>query len=195
MTWLTAARPDDLIRLLWLAWIVPWWGFAVWSSKTVGSPGLGRQVWFRVLVVAGAVLLFGLRARDGAIRLVWWQPTFTQSLPFLVVAALGFAFTWWARFTLGRLWSSGVTRKAGHHVVNTGPYGIVRHPIYTGLFASAIATAAVPLTPLTILGAALIVAGFYTKARVEERFLRAELGAPYGDYATRVPMLVPFSRR
>ena len=80
----------------------------------------------------------------------------------------GFAFTWWARLTIGTLWSSGVTRKADHRVVDTGPYGLVRHPIYTGLIAAAFATAFVPLTPLTLAGAALITFGFFLKGRLEE---------------------------
>ena len=48
----------------------------------------------------------------------------------------GFLFAWWARLHLGRLWSGTVTRKADHRIVDTGPYAIVRHPIYTGLLAS-----------------------------------------------------------
>ncbi len=34
---------------------------------------------------------------------------------------------------LGRLWSGNITRKTGRRVIDTGPYALVRHPIYTGL--------------------------------------------------------------
>jgi protein-S-isoprenylcysteine O-methyltransferase Ste14 len=47
-------------------------------------------------------------------------------------------------------------------------------------------------TALGWLGMALLTCGWYVKARLEERFLRAELGEAYAEYATRVPMLVPF---
>ncbi len=69
----------------------------------------------------------------------------------------------------------------------------VRHPIYTGLIAAIAATAAAQATVTGCLGAALIAFGLWLKARVEEDFLTAELGADaYGAYRRRVPMLVPF---
>ena len=102
-------------------------------------------------------------------------------------------FAWWARIHLGRLWSGTITRKENHHVVDSGPYALVRHPIYTGLIAAIAATAAAQATVTGLLGAALIAFGLWLKARVEEDFLTAELGADaYGAYRGRVPMLVPF---
>ena len=48
-------------------------------------------------------------------------------------------------------------------------------------------------TPRVYIGAVLVLVGYWMKARVEERFLRAELGAQaYDAYAARTAMLVPF---
>ena len=94
---------------------------------------------------------------------------------------------------LGRLWSGTVTAKAGHHVVDTGPYGLVRHPIYTGLLLAILATMAAKGTLWGIAGAVLLTIGIVMKARLEESFLRGELGSAYDDYAKRVPMLMPFA--
>jgi protein-S-isoprenylcysteine O-methyltransferase Ste14 len=106
---------------------------------------------------------------------------------------LGLIFAWWARIHLGRLWSARITRKEGHKVIDTGPYAFVRHPIYTGLIFAALATAAERGSALAVLGAVLFCAGYWMKARLEERFLRQELGADaYDRYATRTAMLVPF---
>jgi protein-S-isoprenylcysteine O-methyltransferase Ste14 len=91
------------------------------------------------------------------------------------------------------MWSGWITKKECHHIVDTGPYGIVRHPIYTGLIASAFATALMKGTILALLGATVMTLGFWIKARLEERFLREQLGlATYDDYRRRVPMLMPF---
>jgi protein-S-isoprenylcysteine O-methyltransferase Ste14 len=69
----------------------------------------------------------------------------------------------------------------------------VRHPIFTGLDAAAIALGLLSGRILPMIGAALIVLGCWIKARLEERFLRGELGeAAYDAYAARTPMLVPF---
>ena len=93
------------------------------------------------------------------------------------LAAAGFLFAWWARIYLGRLWSGSITRKEGHRVVDTGPYRFVRHPIYTGIIIAGIATAAVNGTLRGVIGAVLLIVGYWLKARIEERFLRSELGA------------------
>jgi protein-S-isoprenylcysteine O-methyltransferase Ste14 len=88
-----------------------------------------------------------------------------------------------------------VVTKAGHHVVDTGPYSLVRHPIYSGLIFAAFATAIEKGSSFALLGAATITLAFYTKARREEHFLRAELGKDaYDAYARKTAMLVPFPR-
>jgi protein-S-isoprenylcysteine O-methyltransferase Ste14 len=113
----------------------------------------------------------------------------------LVISLGGFAFTWWARIALGRLWSSSVTRKVNHSIVMRGPYRIVRHPVYCGIIIAALATAAMRGLALAYVGAMLMVFGFFLKARVEEDFLKSELGPEqYSTYARKVPMLVPFLR-
>ena len=76
---------------------------------------------------------------------------------------------------------------------DTGPYGFVRHPIYTGLIIALLATAVTEATPVALSGAVLIALGLWVKARAEERFLLSELGQEaYESYRRRVPMLVPF---
>ena len=86
-----------------------------------------------------------------------------------------------------------VTKKEGHHVVDTGPYGIVRHPIYAGIIAAAIGTAVAKGTILSMGGAGLLTIGLVMKARLEEVWLRAQLGTEYEAYRKRVPMLVPLA--
>ena len=94
-----------------------------------------------------------------------------------------------------QLWSAFVTRKAGHRIVDTGPYGIVRHPIYTGIILAAVALAIIKGTVVAITGALLTALGFWVKARLEEGFLREQLGAEaYDAYRRRVPMLAAFGR-
>jgi protein-S-isoprenylcysteine O-methyltransferase Ste14 len=69
----------------------------------------------------------------------------------------------------------------------------VRHPIYTGVITAILATAGLRGSAGAWLGAAVMIAGFSIKARLEEEFLRKELGADaYDAYARRVPMLVPW---
>ncbi len=112
----------------------------------------------------------------------------------LVVGGIGFAI--WAARTLGRHFDMEVEVHEGHEVVNTGPFGIVRHPVYLGLavhlLGACLATGNGLLIAGTLLGAW---PALYIRASAEERLLRANLGPAYDAYAQRVPMLVPLTIR
>jgi protein-S-isoprenylcysteine O-methyltransferase Ste14 len=200
--------PDQAIYLVWDFWIVTWIAAALWSSRAVNRPGMSRELFYRVLALVGFILLFfsPLYARNGHWHFrdppgilgthLWPYPPLAVGWAMVVLAAAGIAFAWWARVYLGSLWSGSITRKEGHHVVDTGPYALVRHPIYTGLLTAAIATAIAIGEIHTVLGALCLIAAYWMKARLEESFLREELGANvYDEYRKRVPMLVPFGPR
>jgi protein-S-isoprenylcysteine O-methyltransferase Ste14 len=121
-----------------------------------------------------------------------WMPFDTKEQVLFVLAVAGLGFTWWARIHLGTLWSGTVTRKVHHKVIKTGPYAIVRHPIYTGISVALIATALLRPGWFGLAGVVLIIASFVIKYRLEERFLMEVLGPEYAAYRKKVPALVPF---
>jgi protein-S-isoprenylcysteine O-methyltransferase Ste14 len=87
-----------------------------------------------------------------------------------------------------------LTLREGHRVVDTGPYRLVRHPIYTGFITGAWALALIVGTPAALTGALVLTVVMSLKSKTEEQLLRRELGeASYDDYAARTPMLVPFA--
>lgn len=186
--------PQHTIYALWVAWVVSWTVARLWSNRTEKRDGIGAELFFRVLLFVGAILLFAFPPGHQyyAQTQLWYLG---DALKWMLVAvtAAGLLFTWWARIHIGRLWSDLVVKKAGHHVVDTGPYRLVRHPIYLGLILAAFAAAIEKGTSFALLGAAIMTLAFYIKARREERFLRAELGEnAYDTYARKTAMLVPF---
>ncbi|MDX8479431.1 isoprenylcysteine carboxylmethyltransferase family protein [Mesorhizobium sp. VK24D] len=185
-------HPGPAIAALWLIWLVSWALASFWADPVKKRAGFKAEARYRALWLAGTILLF-VPAHGYVGRLRLWTPTLAEAWICVALIALGLAFAWWARLHLGRLWSGTVTAKADHRVVDTGPYGLVRHPIYTGLLLSILATMAAKGTVWGIAGAALLLVGIVVKARLEESFLRGELGSAYDDYARRVPMLVPFA--
>jgi protein-S-isoprenylcysteine O-methyltransferase Ste14 len=179
--------------VVWAVWVVSWFIAALWSARVAKRVDWNSQLLYRVVTIAGGFLLFGVETHSyrGPDRI--WILNERISWALVGVVALGFLFAWWARIYLGSLWSGWITKKADHHIVDTGPYAFVRHPIYTGIILSAFASAAQKGTGLALLGAAIMAWGFWIKARLEERFLREELGPEaYDSYRRRVPMLVPF---
>jgi protein-S-isoprenylcysteine O-methyltransferase Ste14 len=111
-----------------------------------------------------------------------------------VLTALGMLFSIWARVSLGRNWSGRVVLKHGQELISTGPYALVRHPIYTGLLVALTGTALYDGRWRALLGLAFFAIGFWLKARSEENLLEAEFGEGYRSYRTRTPMLIPSLR-
>jgi protein-S-isoprenylcysteine O-methyltransferase Ste14 len=177
--------------VLWIGFAVSWVLAALWSDKTDKRAGIREEIGYRAVQLPGWILLaLPAHGYDGWLRL--WRLTWIEAWVCVGLIVLGFAFSWWARIYLGPLWSSTVTRKANHRVVDSGPYAIVRHPIYTGLLLAAYATTAAKGTVMGIAAAVLITLGFWLKARLEERWLSEELGPQeYQAYRRKVPMLLP----
>jgi protein-S-isoprenylcysteine O-methyltransferase Ste14 len=194
MTWMNIVlSPGAAIADLWIAFAVSWLVAALWANRTEKRIGMAAEAPYRIVMLAGAALfLVPAHGYQGWLRL--WQVNLVEAWACAGLMVAGFAFAWWARIHLGRLWSGQITRKADHRIVDTGPYALARHPIYTGLLTAIVATMIAKGTLLGIGGAVLIAAGIYMKARLEERFLREELGgAAYDAYSRRVPMLIPFA--
>ncbi|MHB8529641.1 MAG: methyltransferase family protein, partial [Caulobacteraceae bacterium] len=188
---------------LWALWYSIWLLAGLWTSRVKARPALGVGVLHRILASAGAFLLLFLPppGRAGAFahgaivggfaRPLWSEPP-AVSWAFFALTCAAFGFCWWARLHLGRLWSGFVTTKVDHRIVDTGPYRLVRHPIYTGAIFAALTTACIKASPAAFMGFALIFAGFWLTARIEEKFLRQQLGAEsYDAYSRRTPMLIP----
>ena len=182
---------DILFPLFWICWAISWLVAAAWSTPAVQRPP-GSEVWpYRVVLTLGIVMITGQTSAYLGVPRLWNVGSDGATLlAFLTLP--GFAFAWWARIHLGRLWSGSVTRKEGHRIIDTGPYAIVRHPIYTGLIAATLASAVAVGTIVSLLGFGAMILGFWLKARLEERFLVQELGPQaYDAYCRRVPMLWP----
>ena len=182
---------------VWALWALSWGVAAIWSRRTVGRPaGVGGSAYY-LPTLLGTWLLFGpvlrsLRLAGDPIGRGYWRLAEPVGWMLCAATVASFAFAWWARLYLGSLWSGTITRKVGHRVVDTGPYRLVRHPIYTGIIAASFLLAIELGTPAAFAGAAVMTLGWWMKARAEEQFLDQELGRAYDDYRRRTPMLVPF---
>jgi len=185
---------DLPLAVLWLAWLAYW----VFAARDV-KPVRRREPWAsRLLTVALTIPVALLTAAPGQ-WLPWLSARFLPDTMIvdwagLLMVTAGLALAVWARTHLGRNWSGTVTVKEDHELVRSGPYAIVRHPIYTGLLFAMLGTAIIlgewrGLSALCFLSAA-----FLLKLRREERFMAESFPDTYPGYRAQVPALVPLLR-
>jgi len=105
---------------------------------------------------------------------------------------VGLAFSVWARFYIGRNWSPHIELKKEHQLIRTGPYAVVRHPIYSGFMLATLGTAVVFAEWSGLLAFVLIVAAWGYKGRLEEMAMIEKFGTEYERYRQNVKGLVPF---
>ncbi len=94
---------------------------------------------------------------------------------------------------LGKQWSLEARLVEGHNLVMTGPYNLVRHPIYTAMLGMLVATGIVISHWAVVIGAVLVfLIGTYIRTRFEEKLLSDAFGEEFADWKARVPGLIPF---
>lgn len=98
----------------------------------------------------------------------------------------------WAWRSLGPQWSIQARTLPDHHLVTTGPYGRVRHPIYLAVGLFLVAVGVVAATWWAFIAAiALYSAGASLRIRSEEHLLASRFGDEFERYRRRVPSLLP----
>ncbi|MET4800150.1 isoprenylcysteine carboxylmethyltransferase family protein [Bradyrhizobium sp. LB11.1] len=188
----TTTWPTELLALIWLAFLASWVGASFWQGQTKKQVMTLESQRYRLPILVGGILYTPWIA-----EILGWKPLWVLGNTGITIAAIlsvaGIAFAWSGRLHLGKFWSNTITHKEDHRVIDTGPYGIVRHPIYTGLIFGMLVTGVAIGLMTTILGAILISLGMWQKGRMEEVFLSKDLGEDaYGAYCRRVPMIIPF---
>lgn len=176
------------ILACWVFWLIVYWRG---GTKIVGdiqhalASGQTRLDSAALLtIVFGSVVLVG----TGFALVAGWLPTTAD----VVRAGLGAVFvligmlgTFYCRHYLGRMWAANTTLQTDHHIVDSGPYAIVRHPIYTVVQFMYIGTTIAFLTWWTLVVYVIILIAHVVKTAVEDRFLAAQLPG-YAAYQQRV---------
>ena len=108
------------------------------------------------------------------------------------VTACGLLFSVWGRRHLGANWSQEVTVKKDHELIRSGPYRLVRHPIYSGLLLGFLGSAIALGEWRGVVAVALVFGTLWNKLRMEEKWMRLQFGEAYEIYSRQVAALVPF---
>lgn len=177
------------------AWLVVGaiWLLAAFGTKRAVRQYSGAARAFQVLLlVAAFMLVFFRRVEMGYLDTRVIPRSAATSAVGVALTLAGLLLALWARFLLGRNWSGEITVKQDHQLVRTGPYAIVRHPIYSGFLFALLGTAIAFGQIRCFIGLVLAVAGWRMKSLVEEQFMTEQFGAEYTSYRQDVKALVPF---
>ena len=182
----------DIVSGCWIVFVAIWLLAAISTKRTVHRESRAQRLRYWVLLVTAYLLLIygrqlpyplNLRIIPHAAPIAWTA---------VVLCIAGLLFALWARFILGRNWSSVVTLKEGHELVERGPYRFVRHPIYTGMLAMFFATALVQRHLAGFVGVLLMFASFWIKLGLEENLMLQQFPERYPEYRQRTKRIIPF---
>ena len=146
-----------------------------------------QRVILAVLEVATIVAWFFVRGKWSILT----PASAAMALAGALLALTGAGLAVWAKVRLGRLFSTQLGIQVSHSLITTGPYGIVRHPIYLGLI-DFIAGTALYLNDVGLLVVAVLFVVYFTmQLRIEERFFAEYFGRDWEEYRRRTAALVP----
>jgi protein-S-isoprenylcysteine O-methyltransferase Ste14 len=175
---------DIVVGVGWLAFWIYWL-----VSAAGAKPGQSRWLRFagvRVVLILLFLLLLRLRAlkqhADTHDPVLWGIG--------LAVFFCGLALAVWARIYLGRNWGMPMSTKADPELVTSGPYGEIRHPIYTGILLAAIGTT-IAVSIYWLVAVVVLGAYFIYSAVVEERNMVKLFPRAYPEYRQSTKMLIP----
>ncbi len=171
----------------------------------------GTILWFAPFVLAmrkgPSALTVDKRARWGLVLefiayTLLWQGSFwlrrvetwrmAAAALFLILACL---LSWTSLRALGKQWRVDAALTQDHQLVQTGPYRIVRHPIYTSMLCLLLGTGLLLSGFLMLaIAVALFLAGTEIRVRVEDTLLAARFGASFERYKRAVPAYLPWIR-
>ncbi len=186
---------QSLIPALWLLWLVLWTVAAFRTKPVLRAESLASRLSHILPLCVGVALLVSRRIAGPWLATRLFAQTAWSFWCGTALVVLGLGFAVWARVHLAGNWSGTVTLKQDHNLTRTGPYGMVRHPIYTGLLTALLGSAIAEAERRSFAGLALITLAFLRKIAIEERFLMARFGAAYARYRAEVPALFPWPRR
>ena len=172
-------------------------GWMLWLKRR--DPGLLKERmtggtrpdvkrWDKAIIRAYTVLLsiMLLVAPLDAVRFKWSRvPSSVQGLALLGLLAAWSLVMWAFRENAFLAECVRIQKERGHTVCTTGPYRIVRHPMYVAIILTILCVPVLLGSLYALIPAALIAALFVLRTDLEDRTLQAELTG-YADYARTV---------
>ncbi len=186
---------DKIVYGAWIVFILYWLVSAMNVKREVpdAKSAIGRSFSLVRIVIAVALTslfptaitrVFGASLgspRDAMIRMAGAALTIG-----------GVLFAIWARSHLGRNWSGHPALKEDHELVTSGPYGFIRHPIYTGMLTASIGSMFATVESFWLYFFFIMAIAFVYRIHVEEGIMMRTFPDDYPQYRKHTNALIPF---
>lgn len=182
------------LNFAWLV-ILVFWMFGAFQTKKTSKqePFFKRILWYWFpLIIAGLLLGPGEWFGHTWLRENFIEHTDLVGIIGASIAWLGALLACWSRFVLGKNWSVSVQLKKNHELVKTGPYKIIRHPIYTALLLVFLGNTIIVGDYRGILAMLIVFLSFWRKLKLEEKWLKEYFGESYLNYKAESRALFPW---
>lgn len=183
---------DMVIYGAWVAVGLVWLIGAFTTKTTVRRQSVGSRLFEILPMVVVFALFFGNRTLLESTSVRFVPETLGWRSLGAALTVAGVAVAIWSRFYIGRNWSAAVTVKEGHELIRSGPYSVVRHPIYSGFLLALLGTAIYAGEVKGLIAVAIALIVWKIKSLKEESFMESEFGEQYLQYRREVKGLVPF---
>jgi protein-S-isoprenylcysteine O-methyltransferase Ste14 len=180
------------IDAVWIALLIVWLVGALTTKRTVRSQSVASRRIHGIPFLLALLLIFNHPPWFGPLLWRFVPQSFLADYMGLVLTIMGVVFAIWSRLYLGRNWSGIVTIKQDHKLIRTGPYALVRHPIYTGLGLAILGTAIAIGEMRGLVATGLVLVGMRLRSRLEEASMMEQFGAQYTHYKKDVRAMIPF---
>lgn len=174
---------------LWLAFVIYFVVAAINTKLTSRSESVRSRAMHVVPFIIGFSLFF---IQWPLIDHRLWRLTPVLFWISAGITGSGLAFSALARHWLGSNWSGIVTVKESHTLVRKGPYGKIRHPLYTGLLIAVLGTCIAFTEWQGFIALAIISLALWRKLRVEEQWMQETFKSEYEEYKSNSWALFPF---
>jgi protein-S-isoprenylcysteine O-methyltransferase Ste14 len=173
-----------MLAVGWLAWSMP---FLIARRSSEPAKEVDRRARWGIALVAISYAIL-------------WQGRFWERSPsglriatgafFLALAVL---LSWTSTRALGRQWRLDAGLSSDHELVMTGPYRIIRHPIYTSMLCVLLGIGFIVSSwPLFVMAVAVFIVGTEIRVRIEDRLLASRFGDRFYAYKRSVGAYIPF---
>jgi protein-S-isoprenylcysteine O-methyltransferase Ste14 len=158
-------------------------------KKSVIKSGDKGSIWLLFLLIGLGFWLSFMIGTSKTGRIYHWNTFFIIGS---ILSILGLIIRISAILTLKQLFTYSVKKMENHDLVESGLYKNIRHPGYLGQLFIFLGIATSMSNWLSIIGMMVpVLIGYINRIRVEEKFMKEQMGIPYIDYQDRTNRLIP----